>query len=326
MADYTGLLSGLAEGIKTGTASYQDARKTKLLEEQALNDRKAKIEAAQQEKVYRDQDLDIKRKTLDQNRMEEQNKNVRELGEKGFEAQFDPATPGLLRGAKRIPGFKTPQTENQITAGLLREERMAEMKRSREEKDLATEVPGIGRALTPDDAKQLKEAQISKKNFDSKIQEMIDLRKKHGGGSILNRTDVARGKQLSKDLLLEYKNLAKLGVLSQADEAIINAIIPDDPLAFSFAGTGDEDPILNKLTSFKSDSDKNYTSRLQARLRPGQGMQNEVAKTKSVLPPAAQEMAAKSGLSDDEATALIEMRQAKKAKLLVPGAGVKNGG
>jgi hypothetical protein len=125
----------------------------------------------------------------------------------------------------------------------------------------------MGFALTEQDAKDLKEGYVQKQKFDSQIQEMIDLRKKYGG-EMFNRDAVARGKQLSKDLLLTYKNLAKLGVLSKADEDIINAIIPADPLEFTPASalTG-QDPIMTQLESFKADSEKNFQANLKARLR-----------------------------------------------------------
>jgi len=132
-----------------------------------------------------------------------------------------------------------------------------------DDKQMARYVPGQGMAYTPDDAKQLKEAQESKDSFDRKIQEMIDLRKEYGG-EVMNRVAVDRGKQLSKDLLLAYKNMAKLGVLSQADEDIINAIIPSDPLAFQFTPGGDS--ILNRLEKFKGDVSADYQSKLKNRI------------------------------------------------------------
>ncbi|WP_413581106.1 hypothetical protein [Bdellovibrio sp. HCB288] len=137
-----------------------------------------------------------------------------------------------------------------------------------------------GLANTIDDAKQLKEAHESKKNFDSKIQEMIDLRKKYGGEA-MNREAVARGQQLSKDLLLEYKNMAKLGVLSKSDEDIINKILPEDPLAFHFAeaATG-QDSILSNLQKFKGDSDRDFQTRVGTRTRQGLAdMKNQSAGT-----------------------------------------------
>lgn len=150
--------------------------------------------------------------------------------------------------------------------------RMAELKDTKdtraEEKRSALVTP-YGLANTPDDAKKLKEAYESKQSFDAKIQEMIDLRKEFGGETF-NREAVARGKQLSKDLLLEYKNMAKLGVLSKSDEDIINAIIPKDPLEFQFSSMVGQDPIMNNLQKFKADSDRDFQTRVKTRTKAGQ--------------------------------------------------------
>lgn len=155
-------------------------------------------------------------------------------------------------------------------ARAAREDRNFYRDQALKEKEQGLQTP-FGTANTVDDAKQLKEAFESKKNFDNKIQEMIALRQKHGGGAILNREDVGRGKQLSKDLLLEYKNMAKLGVLSAADEAIINEIIPADPLEYNspLAALQGQDPILHKLKKFKNDSDKDFQTRVSTRTRGG---------------------------------------------------------
>lgn len=128
-----------------------------------------------------------------------------------------------------------------------------------------TLVPGLGNALNATDAKDLKTAKITKAKFDRQIDELIKLRQEKGV-EYLDREAVARGKQLSKDLLLTYKNLAKLGVLSQADEAIVNAIIPPDPLAQDWA-IG-QDPVLSSLTKFKGDLDADYNTTLETRLTP----------------------------------------------------------
>jgi hypothetical protein len=151
-----------------------------------------------------------------------------------------------------------------------RAELRQEKSNKRDDKLQELQTP-YGIANTADDAKKLKEAFEAKKNFDNKIQQMIDLRVKHGGGATLDRTDVARGKQLSKDLLLEYKNMAKLGVLSQSDEAIINAIIPEDPLQYNdpISAVRGQDPTLTRLQSFKADSDKDFETRVATRTRAG---------------------------------------------------------
>lgn len=149
---------------------------------------------------------------------------------------------------------KEARDERRFQSGIRMEDKMQGLK-----------TP-YGLANTEDDAKKLKEAHESKMSFDSKIQEMIDLRKKYGT-EYWNREAVARGKQLSKDLLLEYKNMAKLGVLSKSDEDIINAIIPSDPLGQDYAPG--QDPILSNLEKFKGDSDKDFQNRIRTRTRSG---------------------------------------------------------
>ncbi len=117
--------------------------------------------------------------------------------------------------------------------------------------------------------KQLKVGIESKANFDGKLDELIALRTKHSGGAVLNREDVGRANQLSKDLLLSYKDMAKLGVLSASDEAILNKIIPSDPLEYNspLAAIQGQDPILENMKKFKADSEKDYQTKLGNRLR-----------------------------------------------------------
>lgn len=146
----------------------------------------------------------------------------------------------------------------------IQREKMDEKRTTKED---ALRTP-YGFANTPDDAKQIKEGYEAKANFDSKLQEMIDLRK-NKGSEFMDREAVARGKQLSKDLLLEYKNMAKLGVLSQADQGIIDAIIPQDPLAMDWAPG--QDPILSNMEKFKADSDKDFQNRIDTRIKTRSG-------------------------------------------------------
>jgi len=133
-------------------------------------------------------------------------------------------------------------------------------------------VPELGEALTEDDAKKLKDAKVMKEKFDRQMGELISLRKEFSGfgGEVLNRDAVSRGKQLSKDILLTYKNLAKLGVLSKSDEDIINAIIPEDPLQFDFSSMipfAGQNPTLKRMEAFKNDLNEDFNSTLRARLR-----------------------------------------------------------
>jgi hypothetical protein len=127
-------------------------------------------------------------------------------------------------------------------------------------------VPGYGIALTKTDAKELKDAVLSKLEVDRILSEMEDLRKKHGF-EVLDRAAVERGQQLSKMLLVQYKNLAKLGVLSESDEKLINAIIPEDPLGMK-APWG-EDPILSSIDKLKTDFRKKLEDNMSLRLKTG---------------------------------------------------------
>jgi hypothetical protein len=127
-------------------------------------------------------------------------------------------------------------------------------------------VPGLGQALTKQDAKELKKAFVTKQDLDSKLKELIALRKTHGG-EVFDREAVARGKQLSKELLLKYKDLAKLGVLSESDMSIIEEIIPADPLQFDLIPG--QEPTMEKLTNLQNDVNNLFESEVEARLEPG---------------------------------------------------------
>lgn len=134
------------------------------------------------------------------------------------------------------------------------------------EKDELLMTP-FGMARTADDTKKLKTAAEQKAKFDRIMQDMIDLRKKHDGGATWNREDVARGKQLSGDAKIIYKDLANLGVLSASDNVLIDSVIPSDPLEYNISGIVGQDPTRTKLESFKADADKDFQSTLQNRLR-----------------------------------------------------------
>ncbi len=176
----------------------------------------------------------------------------------------------ILPSIKDIADLEARKQENYLKRVENKENKQNTLNLKNEEKLMELSTP-FGVARTKDDAKKLKDGYEEKKVFDDKLQQMIALREKHDGGALMNREDVARGKQLSKDLLLTYKNMAKLGVLSQADENIINAIIPKDPLEYNspLAAMQGQDPILNNLKKFKADSDKDFLTRIDTRVREG---------------------------------------------------------
>jgi len=143
-----------------------------------------------------------------------------------------------------------------------------EFERKNKEKESFNEryVPNIGLAYTAQDAKDIKEAFEAKKGLESNIDEMIKLRKQMGGGAILDRAAVERGKGLSNTVLLKLKTLEKLGQLTEADQAIVNAVIPKDPLAYKWSGTG-EDPIISNLSKFKQDKINEFNEKLNMRIK-----------------------------------------------------------
>lgn len=166
---------------------------------------------------------------------------------------------------KSLPFRQRQEAEKMRLQAELRAKADRKTTRDEAEKLRKRTVPGLGVAMTEMDAKDLKDASQMKAKLDAQIGEMIALRKKHGV-EYMNREAVARGQQLSKDLLLTYKNLAKLGVLSQSDEAIVNAIIPADPLGQDWSPFGDS--ILSNLEKFKGDVNRDYEERLSLRLDP----------------------------------------------------------
>lgn len=147
------------------------------------------------------------------------------------------------------------------------EKRLVKDQKDAEETKERTTPYGVAR--TGDDAKKLKEAGEIKADMDSKMQELIDLRTKHNGGanSVTSPEDVARAKQLSKDLLLQQKQLAGLGVLSKTDMDLVNQIIPDDPLQYNVSGLWGQDPTMHKLKKFKEDTNNQFNERLKNRLQ-----------------------------------------------------------
>lgn len=212
-------------------------------------------------------------------------------------AQFKKFSPVMQKKFDLAARQQLIDQENQArrqSDQLKREEQQLKREEINERKDMALEEKmqametPYGLANSVDDAKMLKSAHESKNNFDSKINELIELRKTKGG-EVLDRDAVNRAKQLSKELLLEYKNMAKLGVLSQSDENIINAVIPSDPLAFNspLAAIQGQDPILSNLQKFKTSSDKDFATRVGTRTRSGlaetkEGMKQAAAETKVI--------------------------------------------
>ena len=178
-------------------------------------------------------------------------------------AQLEKVTPGLYKAYNDSQELKVKQN----MANTVAKSRQDAITDKQDLKKESLYIPGIGYANNDMDAKTVKSAAELKDKFDRTLKEMIDLRVSNNGGAILDREAVGRGKQLSKELLLTYKDLAKLGVLSISDENILNAIIPPDPLAYSGAGLMGQDPIRTNLEGLGNDANKDYEKSLSLRLK-----------------------------------------------------------
>lgn len=256
--------------VKGKKNKYAEAEK-KALGEYDI-EKSMKSDASDQEKSARENDINSQDSRLAQQLAVKMGMNP-EQAKSLSAARFKELSPVM----QKMYEIESKKEENQLKRQELGNKRQELQQLKIEEKQNQLQTP-FGLAQTPDDAKQLKSAAEEKANFDRKIQELIDLRKTYGG-EIGNREAVARGKQLSKDLLLAYKNMAKLGVLSQSDEAIINAIIPPDPLEFRspLAAMQGQDPVLNNLQKFKDDAEADFQQKLMNRLRqPDQAIKDRV--------------------------------------------------
>lgn len=151
---------------------------------------------------------------------------------------------------------------------IAKEQYKEQQDRANQLRDQTTEY---GIARTADDAKKLKDAGELKSSLDRKLQELIELRTQKGG-ELLDREAVARANQLSNDVLLAYKDLAKLGVLSEKDTHILNAIIPSDPLQFKVASLVGQDPIMHQLKKFQGDVNADFKTRVKNRVMPSDNL------------------------------------------------------
>jgi hypothetical protein len=134
-----------------------------------------------------------------------------------------------------------------------------------ENKDLEKlQVGNYGIARTEKEAQEGRTAIELRDNLKSKLQEMINLRKEYGGmgGELLEREPVNRGKALAKEAQLIYKDLRTLGALTGPDLAIIEEIIPSDPLQFDIMSDTSA-----RLENLLNQSQKEFESKLKAKLK-----------------------------------------------------------
>ena len=254
---YDGLRSNAGQGVKD--AQMADATRQKITQYLIEKDDGLRALSAKGDAAKAAQTAAIDAKTDQRSWQEGENEKSRQAA----------AAASALRREDQQINARQREDDRAETRHARNEDRAAETAVKTDEKMEQLRIGDFGYAQTTEDAKQLKSGVESKASFDNRLDELISLREKHSGGAILNREDVGRAKQLSKDLLLQYKDMAKLGVLSKADEDILNAIIPDDPLQYNspLSAIQGQDPTLHKLKKFKEDAGKDFDTKLRGRLR-----------------------------------------------------------
>lgn len=266
-------IAGIGDAMAGRNPAAETARQFAQYRQEAKDNTIGDFEKRKQNAIA---DFKTKQMLQDEDPNSESSKNVRNL----LKEQLNQAGMSKLANSisdsmsARQINEKMPQFASMINTKLRTDESKqarqdsaalrAESKAAREYEKNQTLETTYGTARTPDDAKQLKSAAETKAKFDRQLQELINLRKDKGV-EYLDRNAVARGKQLSRDLLLAYKDLSKLGVLSQSDENILNDIIPNDPLGQDWAPG--QDPTLHKLEKFQGDVESDFNNRLDQRLR-----------------------------------------------------------
>lgn len=257
MAEAANMLGNSIAGVKGDNSFYNKLRgQANQGEKSILDARKfesdTRNESLQVDKLNREQDINSEESKLAQNLAKQMlpSMNFSNLSA----SQINEKIPSL----QKIYEMKMKQQEY----ALNREAQSFNKRLAMEDRNRDYQT-NYGEARTRDDAKQIKAGAEMKEKFDRQLKELIELRKDKGV-EYFDREAVTRGKQLSKDLLLTYKDMAKLGVLSQSDEKILNAIIPDDPLGQDMI-LG-QDPILYKLEKFQGDANADFDSRLNNRL------------------------------------------------------------
>lgn len=175
-------------------------------------------------------------------------------------------TRGELKDAyNKVLGATTIKVEDPFSREKFTYEKVKEGEKKEREKEERF-VPSLGQyAISKKDADDTKSALATNKSIQRSVNELIELRKKYGGGNVTNREDVARAKQTATKLLLKYKNLETLGVLSKTDIALIDNLVPQNPLEMNPSGLVGQDPTMAKLQQLSNFIDDDIDTFLEAR-------------------------------------------------------------
>lgn len=255
--DY-GLLTGLAEGIKQGTASYSQARQNRLAEEDALEKRKAAVAQAEQERSFKQEQLGLERQKLDQEAILAREKMANELKMKKSGLLYDPKEALAFNKAQKEandPYNKLSKAEQLIAD----EELKTFSKRQGSVDKLSTAISQLESKDIPDDEKVVIGQGILKLLNDPEVSDAIGKDEAERIGAYLQQFSLTRpGSTFGRDLprfTSQVKNklalakgtqeqsrkrLEEKGLL-QSKSGLVSSLSPEDEQAMAWAKANPND-------------------------------------------------------------------------------------
>lgn len=134
-------------------------------------------------------------------------------------------------------------------------------------------VPGVGIARTGQEAKDLRAAQVSKKNADGMIDQLIEIANKPGAA--FNPKDRKLADQISTMLQGALRlQIVGQGAVTDSDRDVLKSVIANPALIFSLKGN-----VISALNNLKSINQQNlenmYESGIYKRFEQPQGQQQQ---------------------------------------------------
>lgn len=190
-----------------------------------------------------DKDLETGKKDIETKLRNDANSDISKqyqqlLGQFMKKDPSDPTILGLTANqiAEKIPAIEkiaSMRQQDELTRLKLEENRLLKTQMAQQKADKSADElwTPMGQAKTKNDAKIVKDIYTSYEGSRTNLDELIDLRKSKGA-ELMDRKSVNRAKTIAADLTVQYKDLAKLGVLSKDDYRLLERLIPADPLQF----------------------------------------------------------------------------------------------
>ena len=198
---------------------------------------------------------------------EERQKNLLEVQKAIVESAIAREKIGLER--QKLEN-ENPALRRQRMEALVRGDKSGAQGLSAEdlpEKDRERFVPGLGIAVTEDDAKRLRQANIEFNNFDNILTEIIRGRQQAksdnwmGGGERLIGTEKQKQVARASEAIGALKEVMKLGALDRGVMEVVSKIVPENPAETRFFGNMEEE-----LESVRARARKNFHDKIRTSL------------------------------------------------------------